>query len=98
MYKFYLPNLGVTVSLEVEDPNASAEMKFEGEKPQVRLTRAELHGAYGAFGHTIDTWATPIDLHCALVTAAQSDRRFEFEMTEGQIDSYDPGIPPDAIT
>lgn len=58
------------------------------------LILAKLSEGYGAFGHSFNAKrTTAIDLHYALTVA-----KYKFKLVEGEIKTYDPGIPKGSVT
>jgi hypothetical protein len=90
----------VTVSLEATDPNASVSIEYDpGDTPDLAdLIRRTLTRQYGAFGHLIGENTTPIDLTAAMNSPAMQYFQPVLIEGEGIVTSYDPGIPPGAIT
>jgi hypothetical protein len=88
----------VTISLNSNDPNKSANIQIEGDEKVVALVRDRLLRSYGAFGHMIRETTTPIDLNAAL--KSDDFKEFRPQIVEGAelVGVYDPRIPPGAIT
>lgn len=63
----------------------------------VSILNRNLEGASGAFGHILDDFTTPIDLHYAVFSRLQ---QFSPQAIEGAelVEVYDPGIPEGAVT
>ncbi len=80
---------GTEVFIEVDRPDQKGDIQFvEG------LITAEIRGylaeAYGAFGHSLGTYAMPIDLNAAMVKDKRI-KRFRPELVEGaELINYTP--------
>jgi hypothetical protein len=90
MIKYNL-KYGISLSLDVTDPNTSAPYTIEAPNPDLeRYLRSDLGSAYGHYGHTITDSCRAIDLNVAL--ASHQMARWEGEIAEGLdiLESYKP--------
>lgn len=91
-------NREITVSLAVNSPHETAEIIYSGDNFLTAHIKEILSLSIGAFGHSIGSSTTAIDLNAAL----KSDRfkEYKVELIEGGelVKSYDPGIPEGAVT
>lgn len=66
--------------------------------PGKELAREWIENAYGAFGHSVGTYAAPCDLHCAAMKLKQEpEDSVRFVKFEGEVKQYDAWIPPGAV-
>lgn len=86
------------VSLDVDDPNATAEITFEGDNTLIERCKLFLATATGAFGHLIEDRTSAIDLDYAF--KSDEGQTYSPEIIKGKklIKNYDPGIPEDSFT
>ncbi len=88
----------VIVALNSPDPNEPAPIQYSGDADAIAEVKDWLSRQSGAFGHMVSETATnPIDLHYALSTD-EAKRWFEAKLVEGSAPSYNPQIPPGAMT
>ncbi len=87
------------VSLASDDPNKGALLQFSGNGYAIERVRDILANSYGAFGHQIGDATTPIDLHYAM-NNTKNLVEYQPQLLEGEdlVRSYDPGIPPGAVS
>ena len=97
MIRYQFP-FGVDVFLESEDADDPAVIQYGGDSANIHLVSDVLPILYGAFGHSIGTETTPIDLSAAI--ASPQLARFKPQLIEGAqlIKGYRLNIPSDAKT
>ena len=72
--------------------------RFSIAGPGKKMTKEWVEGECGAFGHTIGRYAAPCDLHCAAMRLQQEpEPHIRFVRFEGQVETYDSGVPEGAI-
>ena len=94
-YSFRTASGEGTVWLECSDPNQRELLQYDG---QFLEFQEWLSSQSGAYGHLIKSATSPVDLHYALLSP--SAQQFAPELIEGAelVQSYDPELPPGAIT
>ncbi|MBW4478612.1 MAG: hypothetical protein KME54_17570 [Tolypothrix brevis GSE-NOS-MK-07-07A] len=91
-YEIKVGSSTIYVSLAAKSSNERAMLVYEGN--DISGFKLFLESSYGAFGHIIGQATTPIDLHYAM----SNQKQFDARLIEGEITSYDPEIPDDAVT
>ena len=67
--------------------------------PGRELAKTWIEEAHGAFGHTIDKYAAPCDLHAAAMRLEQEpEDEVRFVSIEGEVKEYDSGVPDGSCT
>ena len=95
-YRLNVAGLPASVTLKETDPNTGAAVIVEGDPEAVEAVNLWLSGAYGAFGHLIGNYTTPIDLAAAM---NKLPSYMEVVESSGPIPRrFDPKIPKDAVT
>jgi hypothetical protein len=99
MLEIKIRSSGLTLTLDLNSSNGNEQGSLvitPSDLLETEELRAKLNQSKGAFGHSLDTQAlTPIDLVYALGMLG-----YAFDVTIGSemVESYDPGIPEDAVT
>lgn len=95
-YRLDVAGLKASITLKETDPNTGSAIVVKGDPEAVETVNFWLSSAYGAFGHLIGNYTTPIDLAAAM---NKSPSYIEVVESSGPVpQKFDPKIPKDAMT
>ena len=95
-YRLNVAGLPASVTLKETDPNTGSAVVVKGDPEAVETVNFWLSSAYGAFGHLIGNYTTPIDL---AATMNKLPSYMEIVESSGPVPKkFDPKIPKNAVT
>lgn len=96
--KIYLNNcLGPAMITSREEFNSLGLFSVSG--PGKKIAKEWIENAMGPFGHHIGRHAAPCDLHCAAMRLQEEPEcEIQFVQFEGEVKTYDSGVPEGCVT
>ncbi len=88
--------LGPAMITSREEFNSLGSFSVSG--PGKKIAKEWIENSMGAFGHSIGTCAAPCDLHCAAMGLQEEpEDEIQFVRFEGEVKTYDSGVPEGSI-